>query len=1672
MEPTCDIDVFAIIVKATSTVLGLSFDSITKLAENSTFVKLGGDSLAAIQIAAKCQKSGVCIAPCNFLRTSSLTKAFTTAQISAQLCELHPVATALLEATPSLPVSRSPEALVSVSSLYSVARQAEISSFRSGVPLSSYATTLATPDLDKSNTLLGDGGRGAITATDLLDRVIMVDWTELQLLFLRETSRDSGRNMLTLQKTYNGEWDASLICDTWVNTIMAEPLFKDLVANFDTPAQRLLPWEIIRVETEDDFQKAIRNASIICGPLFTLTVVDLDHSFVTVIWRVHHAFMDGFSARILQDKISQNLIQGERTIGPGPSFKEMVHAIESLRKSRSEATRRFWDRKRSLFSSAIGELTLNPQRAHDESLSQQCIKIMVPEAELSAARTRTGYTSTVYFAAAWALTFSTFADTDQIYFGMALSGRDLPILGTFDVVGPLMNILPLFVQLPAEDDRETSIRAFLRSIQEGILEINDVQTSDTSEGFMRHFTSIMASELDDWNELTSANINMHHVPMQSGVPLNLVLRGPNHLEVFYSTERYSEEDMENILSIFQTRMGFLLQEEDERPLQAVVWQQAMAHEMEQTVRQWSNCGSVESLEESKGDDLVTLFENIVAKQPTTLAVYNGREPGVSYDDFDRAAAAVAREISWIRDNEPICVYADRSINWLVAIFGILKAGGVYAPLDPLAPSPVRQANFVRSGARAMLFPSSLSITGETRPAGCLLTLGVDGLLQNATRSGSRTPSYPRRRIARPDDLAYICFTSGSTGEPKAVQCTHKSLVAFQKDYIIRLSAKKGTVIAQVMSPLFDGSIHEIFSTLTYGATLRLGSPETQEHPFSHLHDCDSAILTPSIASALNADQYPNLHDVYFVGEPVPQSVCDAWSKKHKVYNMYGPTEATCGATIKQLVPTKAVTLGHAVPSSRVYILDRNKHLLPPGAVGELYVAGIQVSNGYIGLSVENASRFVLDSISPDSCQNMYKTGDFAYRDSKTGEIHIVGRKDRQIKLRGFRLDLNDLEIRITNIIPHCKSTAVFCRDDYLIAAFQVPSISKYSLNEADIRELVNSVLPPYATPRRILALPELPLTPAGKLDYKKLAQIDEAGVATSQTRQRSMTATEMMIAGAVRDLMKLDASIPIDRESNLTALGGHSIMQLQLASRITAIIGRRFTVKTVIDNPAIGHMASRVDEVVHSSVAEIQDEWVNASCLRGIRAETTLEFIGASPIECAWLSKYQQKLGTSSFNVSHVSELHDSFDQHAALVSAWSSVLERHTILRCRFRSSAVGSKGAERFYAAEPPVARYVDWFDLRDGINNEFSLGTEHPVRVMISKTHMLICLSHIICDYSTLNQLLDEFSVAYHHALTAEISLPPARRRYEEKSFYDTAVDQHTRQFWHSYLSGMRFGLPSYMVKARGSYHGESRMFRLSKDAVYSLASLSQSLHLTMHQIVLGIISLVLQADESNKQDIILGSPFLGRQEEDMNTIGLFLQALPIRVPRPSKMGIDLAAAPVRDFLLAVQDSARSALSHGIAWASLMDVLSLSDDEDLRLAPNVPSPNHPLFNAMVTFHEFDPTSKTSSSGGLAIPGIEPLISWAEGAKFGIMFEFSALSPLVVTLRIEYDTSIFPRNQVLKMADRIDTGLEYLGNCITSPITIRDLEDRLSCVDSPSGPSKRVENIKFGTRVADLVN
>lgn len=672
-----------------------------------------------------------------------------------------------------------------------------------------------------------------------------------------------------------------------------------------------------------------------------------------------------------------------------------------------------------------------------------------------------------------------------------------------------------------------------------------------------------------------------------------------------------------------------------------------------------------------------------------------------------------------------------------------------------------------------------------------------------------------------------------------------------------------------------------------------------------------------------------------------------------------------------------VTIGIPNPTTRIYILDNQQELLPAGVIGEIYLAGVQVSQGYIGRSQETSKSFIPDIICPDKAGRMYRTGDRGYWNDD-GEIVCLGRTDRQIKLRGFRIDLNDLETRILKAVPLATAIAITSKGNVLVAMLQPKS-----LKPSQIRSLARGVLPPHAVPHHIVTVDDIPTTPAGKTDYAAVSRFDFV-TSLPKAIQRNLSELEKRILCAWREILNIPEEIIINRESNFLDLGGNSIQMLLLSHRLTDEFKRIVPLNSIIQTRTLSELADTIDAFEMTSEPH------------GKLKKSLGEHV-ISPIEHEWWSKYQLTQDTSCFNVSFACSLADNVDRWK-LATAWNGVLSRHHILRSRYFEDKNGS--IVRDYASHPPRVQRSRTIDLDQQISLPFILNQEHPIRVLMSKKRLLIVASHIICDLTTLRLLLREVTL-----LCDGQALAPVKETYCHTNLWHTPPPQPTLEFWSKYLRD-----PPSLVSNIGNlnhqksmYSGSSRVFQVPTAISDSMTKFTALSRLTFHQLMLAAVSLVLTYD-SEQHDVVLGAPYLNRETENqMETVGLFLQPLPIRIQYADddhnsrstdseQPGIK-SPPPIDPFLLAVQNSSHSALSHPIQWHRLLSHLNITPDY----------PNHPLFDVMVTFHEAE------SKPMFPIPGIKPLYTWTRGAKFKLMVEAQAITKDKLTIRLEYDNGCF---------------------------------------------------------------
>lgn len=1431
--------------------------------------------------------------------------------------------------------------------------------------------------------------------------------TEMQSSFIHSFLKDPSSNAISFYESFRPE-DIPFVKAAWKAVTMAEPIFRLSFEAADTGEvfefqDAPFRWNEIVVENQDEYNAAIQNKGPVDALQVAFDVVSLpSENISTVIWRVHHVFIDGISAQLVYRKMHAFLAGGN--IVPGTPFKDVARELEIYRKARKEFHKAFWAR----------QSRAHPQPAHDLSLrsvpintgaaddSMGSISFDVPFNAIADKAREVGVSIPAWYQAAWALVLSWYTDSDSVTFGTVLSGRHLAVDGVNDTIGPLINTLPFNVTV----DQEQLVADYLQSVFQHSVQLGEVQCSSPEDGFTRQFSSALSMEFEMEMETPNSNATVrpvgpswfHIIP---DIPLSVYMTFKGTIRLCYLRSRYTDVHMQLLADHFRNaiiRMCSLT-----TSLKHIMGS-LISPRCREILADHGNSYSRATHPQSVKEDLVTLFEKVACEHPSALALEKSNM-SLTYMELDRGASLLASILSKeysVAPGDVVCVHADRSINWIVAIMAILKTGAVYSAQDVSLPAHVRDTNFKTAGARLFLTPATSQ--QYIRPQSCHQCLSVEELLGDATGTG--VSMIHHRATPRPSDNAYLCFTSGSTGKPKGVMCHHAGLVAFQTPPEVRFFAGPGRRISQLMSPAFDGSIHEIFSALTYGATLVL-SDESTGDPFAHLKKVDAALLTPSIASMLNPTDYVGLRTVYLVGEPVPQRVNDLWSQDttRGLYNMYGPTEATCGATIKRLHAGHRVTIGKPNPSTRVYIMDRNQTQLPPGAVGEIYCAGVQVAKGYMGRPDLTAERFLADTISPDAVPGefMYRTGDLGFFNSH-GEIECIGRNDRQIKLRGFRIDLEDLETRIGRAIEGATAVAV-CPNtskDHLVCMLRPGT-----LDPSVATERARDVLPPHAVPRYMVPVEEFPMTTAGKIDYKAIANWCVGNKCPEHAEtikfQKPLSTSEATLARLWREVLDLSDAVDIQAASNFTALGGHSILLLRLSQRLAKLHNVRNLLPLLARSSTLSDQAMAIENLKASRTKGITSHDTNLHSLSPLQP---LGSDGVSPIEQDWLLKYKLNVqGTSSFNVTYACAVDPSKIDIERLVVACNTILQRHAIFSSRFETAADGS-GARRTLAGSPPQVKIIDQgqFNLRREVNRPFRLDrNEHLIRVFISEACFLLVVSHILADLTTLEKTLQEIGLVYHNHC-----LGPVEHAYKDTIQWSRPVTSSQMDWWKANLkdSPRDYGLP--MQLNRASYDGESTIVQLDTELATRVLRSTEDRKVTPHQLALASVAMALQLHRGDT-DIVLGAPYLNRETEDMETMGLFLEPLPIRIK------YDPEARDSGDFLSAVQRSSQSAISQAVSWHRVIEAAGADE------AGRFWRPNHPLLDIMVTFHDHRANKD-------AIEGLHPLITYAKGSKFLLLVEFTAIHNGGILLRLEYDNKCITKSIIARIQQLIIEALNMI--------------------------------------------
>jgi amino acid adenylation domain-containing protein len=601
--------------------------------------------------------------------------------------------------------------------------------------------------------------------------------------------------------------------------------------------------------------------------------------------------------------------------------------------------------------------------------------------------------------------------------------------------------------------------------------------------------------------------------------------------------------------------------------------------------------------------------------PTGIAV-SCADQQLTYQELEHCSNQLAHHLQELGVGPEVLVglCVERSHLMIIGILGILKAGGAYVPLDPTYPKP--RLAFLLQDAQVSLLLTQKHLVSQL-PAQDTQVLCLD---TDWDAISNHSPDAVTNAVV-PDNLAYIIYTSGSTGQPKGVQITHRNLVHSTYARILTYPTPIHRFLL-LSSFAFDSSVAGIFWSLCQGGELHLPEIGLERDPAGLVaaiaHQQISHILTlPSLYNLLleaaKPHQLVSLQTVIVAGEVCPVVLVRRHQESYpetQLFNEYGPTEATVWSTVYRCQPKMGQTLeteqeklrwpstvpiGHPIPNAQVYLLDDQQQPVPIGITGELYIGGEGVARGYLHQPLLTDEKFIPNPFAADSKAKLYRTGDLA-RYRPDGDIEFLGRIDDQIKLRGFRVELGEIEGAIAQH-PAVLETVVLVREDspgdQRLVAYLCPQPNPDPTLTDILRQTLRETLPNYMVPSTFILLSAFPRTPNGKVDRSALPAPDQVQPELARTFVAPRTATEEELAGIWAEVLNIKQ---VSIHDNFFDLGGHSLLATQLASRCRDNFHIEIPLRQFFAAPTIADLAT----LIAQQLADTSDETLLAQALAEI----------------------------------------------------------------------------------------------------------------------------------------------------------------------------------------------------------------------------------------------------------------------------------------------------------------------------------------------------------------------------------------------------------------------------------------------------------------------------------------
>jgi amino acid adenylation domain-containing protein len=1009
-----------------------------------------------------------------------------------------------------------------------------------------------------------------------------------------------------------------------------------------------------------------------------------------------------------------------------------------------------------------------------------------------------------------------------------------------------------------------------------------------------------------------------------------------------------------------------------------------------------------------------LFEQCVAENPSKAAII-AESLSISYEELNKKSNQLAhylRDKHQVHTGDPVAIMLPRTTYSIIAIMGVLKSGGMYVPIDPNYPDERIAYILQETEAKVLItFSSMASKVMNFQGKVMLLDFQLDLL---------KTPVTNPEKNTDGNDLAYVIYTSGSTGKPKGVLIEHKSVVRLVKNtnYI---SISETDNVLGMSNFAFDGSVFDIFGPLANGATLVLATKELSLDMIELAKEIKQRQITVfftttalfnSLVDNVLSDLV-SVRKILFGGELVSVKHVNKFIQAHgqdRLMHVYGPTENTVFSTFFPITEDKwekSVPIGKALTGTRCYVLNSKGKLLPQGITGELCVAGSGLARGYMKDEELTSRKFI---VLKEINEKVYRTGDLVQM-LPSGDFIFVGRVDNQVKLRGYRIELEEIEKNILTVEGVTGAIVVVTEshvgDKYLSAYLE----SCTAMNPDDIQVYLKGILPDIMVPQKYFFITKFPLNSSGKVNKKALLQASENDLKTEvRSFIKPSTKAEKYLVGLWEEILGTDK---IGVSDNFFEIGGHSLKAAQLITRIHNELGIKIELKSIFSTPNIASLALLITKV----------DFKNFNVKNEIKPISKSDYYELSSAQKLFFIS-DQRNQNSAYNVTSAYTLIGELNIDA-LKEAMTILVSRHESLRTTFKMvkgrpmqkvndainygwsySDVSDKENKEDILRSASESAISTIFDLENGPLLKITLLHFEPEKYLL-----LISMHHLICDGMSVKIMEEEIMTFYNSIRSGKReALPKLPIQYKdfaawENEMINSDLVSSGKNFWHKKLLGNVKG--DYLSHKKATDSGSSAAiytFSFTPDELQNIRAFNKKNEYTMFILLAGSVVFFIYRN-SGRKDISIGTDVMMRDYPGLdNQVGLYLNNIVLRETLNDEEGYD-------DFLKRMKTTVLEAFDNKMyPYSKLLEELSLAEGDHAI----------PFFDVFLVYRNYHLKESKPETGAVKIFPADKYIPQALDPKFNITFGFMETDDQL-NCNIEYNTGLFTNNEIEKFAQEL---------------------------------------------------